>query len=452
MLSFFKSFFIKNVNKKILFIGYPGKTTLLYSIFLKEKIEAMPTPLYNVETITSLSNKIKSTDIKYNIWELGGNYLMKPLLFKNHCKDVEGAVFFMSSLNFDESIEDLNAHIYKYSLPNIPMVLFIVERDLTVNNELLSEENLLSKLKEKVFNKLDKDVNNKRVFKIVFGSALCSISKHNIIKEFNKEHIAIFEWLDKVLCDDNYIPEKYDTTTSNMDDICLNIINLSKPTFLFHFMKVDIKEKNDYYYIKENTKDIVFKQTYDYEISSKDLIHRISELQDYNNSNSNDINSYFNDNGHILNKLTILRIMYVILRTNIRREAVNKIINLLSKLNNNSNNSYYIKYGLTEIYFYISMLYLALTKEYGSEIIIRNDDEIDIDTDKDVFDKTELSRSSFISFILKHLWILNNKLLEYFYSYKELDFVLKENKDKWNNDISKEEFIPPLKNKFPDKL
>lgn len=80
-----------------------GKTTILYKLKLNQCVTTVPTIGFNVETVTY-------KDVKFNVWDVGGQDRIKPL-WRHYYADTQGLVFVVDCGDrerIDEAREELH--------------------------------------------------------------------------------------------------------------------------------------------------------------------------------------------------------------------------------------------------------------------------------------------------------------------------------------------------------
>lgn len=127
VLSSLKQKFSTRKSHRVLFLGYPGKTSFLYYEVLQKKVPTIPTIGFNVEDIRL------NDQHTLNVWDVGGCDKILPLI-RHYYEDTKAIVFFVSTRtrgDLDFSLWVLEELVKsEHALPLVPLVLFLTHRDL----------------------------------------------------------------------------------------------------------------------------------------------------------------------------------------------------------------------------------------------------------------------------------------------------------------------------------
>lgn len=174
-MDWLRSMLRENGNgRKLLLLGFPGKTTFLYRCLLGETLQpAIPTIGFNCETITVGSRR-------WTAWDVGGCDKIRPLV-RHYFPGVEAVVFFVGSRSLEELRDELMvlaSFVSEHGLPRVPLAVFCTQRDLPAS-EILPHGTVV----EEVAPALDQIQDRPRV--LLFGSA-----------HTDQGHDQLFKWLD----------------------------------------------------------------------------------------------------------------------------------------------------------------------------------------------------------------------------------------------------------------
>ena len=126
LISAFKNTF-GSEEKRILMLGIDGagKTTILYKIKLNEVITTVPTIGFNVESI-------KYRNIKFNVWDIGGQDRIRKL-WKHYYEGVSGLIYVIDSNDrdrIDENALELGKLLNEEELKKASLLILANKRDL----------------------------------------------------------------------------------------------------------------------------------------------------------------------------------------------------------------------------------------------------------------------------------------------------------------------------------
>lgn len=123
--SLFKGLFgDKEVRILILGLDGAGKTTILYKLSIGEVVDTVPTIGFNVETVTY-------KNIKFNVWDLGGQSSIRPY-WRCYYADTSAVIYVIDSADTDRiSIagEELNAMLSEEELQGANLLVFANKQD-----------------------------------------------------------------------------------------------------------------------------------------------------------------------------------------------------------------------------------------------------------------------------------------------------------------------------------
>ena len=361
------SLFNKSKDYRLLLLGSKGKTTFLYYNKLKEQIKTIPTIGFNVEKIDF------TKDITFTCWDVGGCDRIQPLI-KHYYEGTDGIIFFISTMkgpySVDYSFEILDNFIDLYNLPKVPLVLFCVDRDLS-EDLILSDKELKDKLMLYITKIKDRPVC------IHYG---CSFKDNNQ----GKGHIEVFTWLDMMIRNEKSKDKKGKEKEKEKEKEILK--------------EKDKTSKNVYEWM--DTGDII-KSIPESPTDELDDLKLISQIENF------DLPSW--------DHKTHLRLAFIVLKKEIRRDAIAKIFKLIEDFIAKSKRTTGKTFHVTMTYFWIHMIFIAIT--YNPDC-------------------------NFTELLTKNMWLLNGQLFKHFYSN---DLMLK-------NEESRKIFVPPDLNKLPDVL
>lgn len=124
---------------RVLFLGWPGKTTFLYGEALGEELAlVIPTIGFNVELLTAPGGA------QLRCWDVGGCDRIRALV-RHYYDGAEAVLFFIGTCNLDQlraELDVLHEFLHKYALPPVPLCLFCTQRDLPTD-ERLSDDAVL---------------------------------------------------------------------------------------------------------------------------------------------------------------------------------------------------------------------------------------------------------------------------------------------------------------------
>jgi hypothetical protein len=341
---------------RILLLGWPGKSSFLYWNKLNTKIVTIPTIGFNVESL-------KKGGKDYVLWEFGGCSKIKPLV-KHYYEGSDAIIYFLGTSEeyiLKNSLNDLQEFEDKFELPKIPIVFFFVDRDL--ENNALNYKRVLE-LSMPVISKF-----NDRPYIIQFGESFGSDGRQAT------GHKEIFIWLETVL------KNKCISKKSVQKSIKINMIESNNEKFEW----MSIGSYEIYSSLSDNYSD-------------EEIIEKIENYQ-----------------LDIWDHKTHLRLAYIIIITEGRRDGVLKIMEMIENYIKNSKNTNGKTFHLTMTYFWIHMVHLG---------IVLNSD------------------INFSQLLEKCPWLMNRGLYKYFYS----DEVMLKDEN------SRKVFTLPDKNPFPNYI
>ena len=124
--SAFKKLFA-NKTARILFLGLDaaGKTTILYSLKVGEKVQTIPTIGFNLENV-------KYKKIDFTIWDIGGQDEIRPL-WRHYYENTDAVVFVVDS-NDTDRVKETNEVLHKMLaddyLSECPVLVLANKQDL----------------------------------------------------------------------------------------------------------------------------------------------------------------------------------------------------------------------------------------------------------------------------------------------------------------------------------
>lgn len=112
---------------KILMLGLDaaGKTTILYKLKFNRCPVTVPTIGFNVETVTH-------KDVKFNVWDVGGQERIKPL-WRHYYADTHGLVFVVDCADrerIDEARDELQRVIKDTEMRDALILVFANKQDV----------------------------------------------------------------------------------------------------------------------------------------------------------------------------------------------------------------------------------------------------------------------------------------------------------------------------------
>ncbi|KAI6649043.1 hypothetical protein LOD99_6766 [Oopsacas minuta] len=118
---------ISNSQSRIVMVGLDnsGKTTILYRIKLKEKVDTVPTIGFNVETVTLVNN------VSFLVWDVTGQEKVRPL-WKHYTSGADGIMFAVDScdrLRFEEARRELIFLLEDPELRGVPLIILANKQD-----------------------------------------------------------------------------------------------------------------------------------------------------------------------------------------------------------------------------------------------------------------------------------------------------------------------------------
>ena len=109
----------------ILGLDNAGKTTILYKLQVGEVVSTMPTIGFNVETI-------KYNNIKFQVWDLGGQTSIRPY-WRCYYSNTDAIIYVVDSADRDRigiAREELVAMLEEPELANTILLVFANKQDL----------------------------------------------------------------------------------------------------------------------------------------------------------------------------------------------------------------------------------------------------------------------------------------------------------------------------------
>eukprot|EP01012_Entosiphon_sulcatum_P067892 TRINITY_DN97766_c0_g1_i1.p1 TRINITY_DN97766_c0_g1~~TRINITY_DN97766_c0_g1_i1.p1 ORF type:complete len:185 (+),score=30.07 TRINITY_DN97766_c0_g1_i1:32-586(+) len=111
----------------ILMVGLDaaGKTTILYKLKMGEIITTVPTIGFNVETV-------EYKNIKFNVWDVGGQDKLRPL-WRHYYENATGVIFVVDSNDRERVVkarEELQKLLVEEQLANAILLVFANKQDL----------------------------------------------------------------------------------------------------------------------------------------------------------------------------------------------------------------------------------------------------------------------------------------------------------------------------------
>ncbi|GJQ72759.1 hypothetical protein Trydic_g1412 [Trypoxylus dichotomus] len=102
-----------------------GKTTILYKLKLNQSVTTVPTIGFNVETVTY-------KDVKFNVWDVGGQDRIKPL-WRHYYADTQGLIFVVDCGDrerIDEARDELHYVIKDNEMQDVVILIYANKQDI----------------------------------------------------------------------------------------------------------------------------------------------------------------------------------------------------------------------------------------------------------------------------------------------------------------------------------
>ncbi|CAC5393744.1 ARF1_2 [Mytilus coruscus] len=120
--------FSESTPARILMLGLDaaGKTTILYKIKLNERVHAIPTIGFNVETVSPVKG------ISFTVWDIGGQEKIRRL-WQYYYRNTEGLLYIVDSNDRERLLEakdELDGIINSDEMRDVPVVVVANKQDL----------------------------------------------------------------------------------------------------------------------------------------------------------------------------------------------------------------------------------------------------------------------------------------------------------------------------------
>ncbi|KAK9686956.1 ADP-ribosylation factor family [Popillia japonica] len=120
-----KIFGKKQIRILMLGLNAAGKTTILYKLKLNQRVRTVPTIGFNVETVTY-------KDVKFNVWDVGGQDRIKPL-WRHYYTDTQALIFVVDCGDrerIDEAREELHYVIKDSEMQDAVILIYANKQDI----------------------------------------------------------------------------------------------------------------------------------------------------------------------------------------------------------------------------------------------------------------------------------------------------------------------------------